>query len=142
MYIKIILMIFILSFSLFGANIDDFASKVNFSRNYKSAFAEAEQTNKPLMLVIVTDDCPWCKKLERSTLDTKDVKKELLDVVPVIVDSKYDRDNFPAKYVAKRTPTIFFIDPRQNKKFYENVGYLKKNDFLLLLDSMQKAFKK
>jgi|FLOH01.1.fsa_nt_gi thioredoxin-related protein len=139
---KIILIVLILSFSLFGAKIDDYALEMNFSRDYDSAFAKAKKENKPLMLILISDDCAWCTKLERSTLNTKEVKKRLLDTVPVIMNQNYDKGNFPEIYLTKTNPTIFFIDPKQNKKFYENVGYLKKNDFLLMLNDMQAAFKK
>lgn len=139
---KIILFVLLLSFSLFGSMIDDFASAMNFSRDYQDAFAKAKKENKVLMLVLVTDDCPWCKKLERSTLSAQDVKKQLLNVVPVIMNQKYDKDKFPQMYLTKQNPTIFFIDPKKNKKFHESVGYIKKNDFLQMLDDMQKEFKK
>lgn len=139
---KTLLLILLLSFSLFGAKIDEYAKDLNFSRDYSSALSEAKKLNKPLMLVIVADYCPWCRKLERSTLAKKEVREELSKVVTVMIDQKYDADKFPKKFITPRKPTIFFIDPKNGEKFYENIGYAKKRDFLIILEEMHKEFKR
>lgn len=139
---KIILTVLLVCFSIFGADIDDFASDVKYLRDYSNAFERAKKEDKILMMLLVADDCPWCKKLERATLSKSKVKEQVLNMVPLILDQKYDKDNFPAKYATKINPTIYFIDASNNKKIYEHFGYIKKKDFLILLNKIQKEFKK
>lgn len=57
-----------LSLALFGAHIDEFASNMGYHRDYKSALAQAKKENKVIMMVLVGDYCPWCRKFERKTL--------------------------------------------------------------------------
>ena len=137
---KIILITLLLSFSLFGAKIDDFASQVKYFRDYDTAFLKAKEENKPLMLVIVKDDCAWCKKFERSTLANEKVKQKVLDVVPVIIDQKHEKDKFPKKYSAMLFPTVYFIDTKKDKKIYKFIGYVRKNDFLNILKDIKSKF--
>ncbi|MBU1657641.1 thioredoxin family protein [bacterium] len=139
---KQILLLLLFTFSLFGAKIDEYAEQMHFSRDYNSSLEQAKKANKPLMLVLVADYCPWCRKLERNTLGASEVQQKLSEVVTVIMDQKYDTDKFPQKYLTPRNPTIFFINPNTDEKFYENIGYLKKKDFLEVLEMMQKEFKK
>ena len=137
---KIILITLLLSFSLFGARIDDFASQVKYFRDYDVAFLKAKQENKPLMLVIVKDDCAWCKKFERSTLANEKVKQKVLDFVPVIIDQKHEQDKFPKKYSAMLFPTVFFIDTKKDEQIFRFIGYVRKNDFLLILKDIKSKF--
>lgn len=137
---KIILITLLLSFSLFGAKIDDFASQVKYFRDYDSAFLKAKKENKLLMLVIVKDDCAWCKKFERRTLANKKVRQKVLGNVPVIIDQKYEKGKFPKKYLAELFPTVIFIDPKNDTQLYKFIGYVKKNDFLLILKDVKSKY--
>ena len=68
---KKLLTILLLTLTLFGANVDDFAKEMGFQRDYKTALAKAKELNKPLMMVLGADYCPWCRKFERKTLNSK-----------------------------------------------------------------------
>ena len=137
---KIILITLLFSLSLFGAKLDNFASGVKYFRDYDSAFLKAKKEKKLLMLVIVKDDCAWCKKLERSTLANEKVRQKVLDNVPVIIDQKHEKGKIPKKYLAELFPTVIFIDPKNNKEFYKFIGYVKKNDFLLILKDVKSKY--
>lgn len=127
---------------MWGAQIDTYASKMGFERDYKTALEKAKAANKPLMLVIVGDYCPWCHKFERSTLNTKSIKPRLdSDVVTVIVDKKYDKTTFPEKFQTPIIPVVFFINPNDGNKFDEKLGYVKKKEFALVLDKVNTHFK-
>lgn len=139
---KKILLILLLSCSIFAAEIDEYATEMNFFRNYDLALAEAKKADKPLMLIIVADYCPWCRKLERQTLASSKVKPRLAEVVPVIMDQKYDADKFPSMFLTPRKPTVFFINPKTGEHFYESIGFVKKGEFLDTLDEVKKEYKK
>ena len=88
---KQLLIIILLSFTLFGAHIDDFAKEMSFERDYKSALNKAKKENKVLMMVVSADYCPWCRKFEHKTLNSKLVKSKLdTEIVSLVVDKKFD----------------------------------------------------
>jgi thioredoxin-related protein len=137
-----ILLILLFTCSLFAAEIDEFAKEMNFYRDYNLALAEAKKADKPIMLVIVADYCPWCRKLERRTLESDKIKTRLNEVVSVIMDQKYDADRFPKMFLTPRKPTVFFINPNTGEHFYESIGYVKKDEFADTLDEVKKEFKR
>lgn len=137
-----ILLILLVTCSLFAAEIDEYAKEMNFFRDYDIALSEAKKTDRPLMLVIVADYCPWCRKLERRTLGSEPIKRRLNEVVSVIMDQKYDADRFPKMFLTPRKPTVFFINPHTGEHFYESIGYVKKDEFSKTLDEVKKEYKR
>ncbi len=138
---KLIILLF-LSLALFGANVDDFAKEMGFFRDYKSALAQAKKEDKPLMMVLGADYCPWCRKFERNTLSSKLIKPYLdKEVITLIVDKKYDIESFPPEYQTQITPRVFFIDPKKQKSFYQTAGYVKKKEYLQDLQKMNKLYR-
>nr|WP_321268382.1 thioredoxin family protein [uncultured Sulfurimonas sp.] len=139
-----ILLALLLMFSLaFSAQIDEFASEVNYSRDYNSALKVAKEQNKLLMLVIVGDYCPWCKKFERKTLTSKEIKSRVSkDIVPIIIDNTKDRGNYPEEFYTQRIPTVLFINPKTQKSLHQTLGYTKKKEFSQDIDSAVKKYKK
>jgi thioredoxin-related protein len=139
---KNILLILLFTCSIFAAEIDEYSKEMSFYRDYDLALIEAKKANKPIMLVIVADYCPWCRKLERRTLASDEIKARLNEVVSVIMDQKYDADRFPKMFLTPRKPTIFFINPKTGEHFYESIGYVKKDEFSDTLDEVKKEFKR
>ena len=139
---KNVLILVLLSLSLFGANIDEDAKSEGFERDYKTALKKAKNANKPLMMVLGADYCPWCRKFERKTLSSKDVKSFLnKELITLVVDKKFDIESFPAKFQTNVTPRVFFINPKTEEDFFQTAGYIKKKDYLKKLDEMKKLYK-
>lgn len=139
---KNVLILALLSLSLFGANIDEYAKSEGFERDYKTALKKAKNANKPLMMVLGADYCPWCRKFERKTLSSKDVKSFLnKKLITLVVDKKFDIESFPAKFQTNVTPRVFFINPNTEEDFFQTAGYIKKKDYLKKLDEMKKLYK-
>ena len=135
-------LLFTLTFA-FSTQIDEFATQVNYSRDYNSALQKAKEQNKPLMLVVVGDYCPWCKKFERKTLNSSLVQEQVKkDFIPVIIDKTKDKGKYPAEFYSKLIPTVFFIDPTTQKHVFESLGYSKKVVFAIDMDLALKAYKK
>ncbi|MEN8302515.1 MAG: thioredoxin family protein [Campylobacterota bacterium] len=125
----------------FSAQIDEFASEVNYSRDYNSALKLAKEQNRPLMLVIVGDYCPWCKKFERKTLNSSLIQGQVKkDFIPVIIDKRRDKGKYPPEFNSKLIPTVFFINPKTEKHVYESLGYSKKVVFAQDMDLALKAY--
>ncbi len=139
---KKLLMIIFLALSLFGANVDEYAKEMGFERDYKTALAKAEAQNKPLMMVLGADYCPWCRKFERKVLSSKLINPYInQEVVTLVVDKKYDIETFPKEFQTNLTPRVFFINPKDGKSFYQTAGYIKKKDYLKKLQEMKKLYK-
>lgn len=128
---RLFLMTTLLVASLFGANIDEFASQMAYYRDYDTALLEAQKKNKPIMLVVVGDYCPWCRKFERQTLEKNEVAIYVEDhFIPVIVDRNLDKEHYPPMYHSLRIPTVFFIEPKRQELLFESMGYVKQAEFL------------
>jgi len=136
--VKLLLTLLLLTFTLFGAHIDDYAKEMGFERDYKTALVKAAKENKPLMMVLGSAYCPWCRKFERETLSSKLVsvfiKKEM---ITLIVDKRYDVNSFPHEFRTNFTPKVFFINPLSQKSFYETTAFMKKRDFLEELETVK-----
>jgi thioredoxin-related protein len=127
----------------FSSHIDDFASEANYSRDYNSALKQAKEQNKLIMLVVVGDYCPWCKKFERKTLTSSEVKnKTSKEFIPVIIDRVNDEGTYPPEFHSKLIPTVYFINPATQKHVYESLGYMKKNEFSKEMDAALTSYAK
>ena len=140
---KVLLVMILLGFSLFGANVDEYAKERGFERDYKTALAKAKAQKKPLMMVLGADYCPWCRKFERKTLNSELVSSYISkEVITLVVDKKFDITTFPKEFQTNITPRVFFINPKSGKSFFQTAGYVKKKDYLKKLQEMQVLYKK
>lgn len=127
--------------SLCFGNEESFEKQFHYFTSYQDAHAKALQTHKPLMVLFVTTSCPWCKKLENQTL-----KKESVDTfiqthfIPVFINK--DTDTFPKFLSPIVSPTIFFVEPKEEKQFYDILGYKPAVEFLELLEEADATFRK
>jgi thioredoxin-related protein len=133
---KKIVLILALITSLFAEGYKDFAKEMGYETNYKAALERAKKENKKLMVLMVTNYCPWCTKFEKKTLSDK--------AVDIVVKSKYvpliinkEEKNFPKYLETPIVPALFFVKPTEEKAFYENVGFANKIDFLNLLEQLE-----
>jgi len=128
---KIFVLIFLFISSLWGAYIDEFAKEVNYLRDYNSALEIAKKENKLIMLVVVADYCPWCKKFERKVLQNVSVSAKIKkDFIPLIVDKYREKEHYPSIYSDSAIPTVIFIEPKNEKNLYKSTSYINKQDFL------------
>lgn len=126
--------------NLFGAS-TNFALKMGYETSYAQALKKAKEHNKPIMMVISSKTCPWCRKFERQTL-----KKKMIDN---IVSKNYiplaltrDVDKYPKQFNAKVVPTVFFIDPGNEKVFDRSLGYKNKKVYKKVLTKTLKKYKR
>ncbi|MEN4045726.1 MULTISPECIES: thioredoxin family protein [Sulfurimonas] len=142
---KIILSLLLVAFSLFArADLDEYAQKMGFQRDYYAALAKAKKEQRPLMLVVTKAECPWCDRLEDRTFTNPTVHKRLnKEVVVVLVYKNFDEGEYPAeKFPAPFSPRIFFVDPATQKTLLIVNGYVKADSFLQELDTLQMLWRK
>ncbi|WP_193150898.1 thioredoxin fold domain-containing protein [Sulfurimonas sediminis] len=136
---KLILSMLLLALSLFGrADLDEYAQKMGFERDYYTALAKAKKAHRPLMLVVTKAECPWCDRLEDRTFTEHTVHTRLKkEVIVVLVYKNFDEGEYPAeKFPAPFSPRTFFIDPDTQKNLLIINGYVKPDNFLENLDKL------
>ena len=139
---KNVLILLLFSLTLFGANVDEFAKEMGYERYYTTARLKAKKTHKPIVMILGSDYCPWCRKFENKTLQSALIKPILdKDFVVLIVDKKYDIKTFPSKYRTQFTPKVFFIDARNENILFETAGYVKRKEFAKSLDKAQNLYR-
>lgn len=118
-----------------AAQIDEFAAEVNYLRSYEMAIDTAKKQNKIVMLVVVGDYCPWCKKFERKTLtDSAIMAKTNESFVGIIIDKYKDKGKYPQEFSAPLIPAVFFINPKDGQSVQETVAYMKPDEFMENMD--------
>ena len=140
---KIIFTLLFVISTLFSAHIDEFASNMGYYRDYDKALEKAKIENKPVMLVVVGDYCPWCRKFERKTLQKQKIAfKVQKDFIPVIVDKNLDKEKYPKKYFPAVVPNVYFINPHKNESMFESLGYVKKKPYAKNLNRALSLYEK
>lgn len=138
---RVLSLLFVFMLTLYAS--PEAAKELGYHSDYNKALSIAKKENKPLMLVVVTTYCPWCRKFERKTLASKSIAPMVKSVyVPVIVDRNKDAEKFPKKFQTPRIPTVFFVDPKNEKEYWESIGYLNKKEFSEALNDAEALLKK
>jgi len=140
--LKAFLVFFIIAQSIMLGSTDSFAQKMNYFTNYEEALQEGVKKYKPLMFIVETTTCPWCKKLENQVLSKENINAIIqTNFVPLILNR--DKDNYPKKlFEAKGVPTTFFIDPLTQKILHKVRGYKSKKAFTKELNTAKNIYYK
>lgn len=127
---KTLLLILSLGFSLLAAE-----ELGGYYTEYDKALQAALKADKPIMLVQVTDSCPWCKRLESRTLSHPEVKAAVSKgAIPLLLNR--DRSIYPEKFYTTRVPTIFFVRPKSEEGYWEIIGFVDREE---MLDNLETA---
>ena len=111
------------------------AVELKWEKDLQSAFDRAVASQKPLMVMVESRSCRWCKKMKHRTLEEKKISVRLQNFVLVEVDR--DTVSSPSVPYAKYVPTIYFMTPE--KKILETVtGYFDVSDFSSWIDDAEK----
>jgi len=103
--IKKIFLLLMLSTSILFAS--SFAKKYGYYEDFNRAYTLAKESKKDIVMLIVSDHCPWCEKLKEEVLSLE-YTNEILHkkYIPLMVSSRGD---YPSKYNSYVEPTIHFI---------------------------------
>jgi thiol:disulfide interchange protein len=125
---KILITLLTLFSFIYAAQIDEFATEVHYLRSYDMAVKAAKEQNKIIMLVVVADYCPWCKKFERKTLKDSDVMAKVNE--NFVIDKYKDKGKYPEELLTPVIPAVFFIEPKEQKVLTKTVAYMKPDEFI------------
>lgn len=123
---------------LFAAS-TQFAKEYKYFTNYAQALQKSKQTNKPIMLLITTHTCPWCRKLEAQTL-RKPIVDNYIQNNYIPLSLIKDKDSYPQKFEAIVTPTIYLINSKE-KNIGQIIGYKPVDKFIKKLKNTQYIIK-
>lgn len=129
---KIVLLAFLLA-NLFG-------SEIAWNDTYEQAQAKAKKESKPLMVLITSEQCRWCRKFEATTLQDEDVISKLNSKF-VTVHVTRDKSIYPKSLSAKMVPMNYFLDAN-GKVIYSMPGYWPSEDYQSILDDALLKYKK
>ncbi len=116
-----------------------FAGDINWEADLESAFAKAAKENRPIVVVVESLHCRWCKKMIHKTLENRSISKRLENYIVVRAekDEEETRSELPE---VRFVPTIFFMTPK--REILERVtGYFNVEDFNSWIDDAEKKMK-
>lgn len=115
-------------------------SDIAWTDTYEQAQAKAKKESKPLLVLITTEQCRWCRKLEATTLQDDDVISKL-NTKFVTVHVTRDKSSYPKNLTAKMVPMSYFLDGN-GKVIYAMPGYWPVDDYQSILDDAIVKYKK
>lgn len=114
----------------------DFAKEMGYETNYETALQRALKEEKDLMVVMVTNYCPWCGKFEKKTLSDKEVHTIITSkFIPLIINKQ--EGGFPSYLNTQIVPTTYFVEPKKEWAYYERIGFANKAEFLEALKEVE-----
>jgi len=117
-----------------------FANDIAWSDTYEQAQAKAKKESKPLLVLITSEQCRWCRKFEATTLQDEDIISKLNSKF-VTVHVTRDKSVYPKSLSAKMVPMNYFLDSN-GKVIYSMPGYWPVDDYQSILDDALRKAKK
>ena len=113
-------------------NEENFASEMKYETNFDEAMKRAKKEQKNVMLVLVSNYCPWCRKFEQRVLLKEEVNAIIQkNYIPLIINR--EKDPFPKEFDTGFTPIVHFIDHKTQKSYKNVIGYNNKDEFTYIL---------
>jgi hypothetical protein len=108
---------------------NNFAKALGYETSYEKAVQKAHHLQKDIMLVLVANYCPWCRKFEQRVLLKKEVNEQVQkNYIPLILNK--EKDSFPQEYNQAFSPIVYFLDHKSLKSYKTIAGYNNREDFL------------
>ena len=135
---KIVVMIFFSMMFLSCESNVTLDEKPHLSK-YQKALSLAQERSKIMMLKLTSENCHFCKKMDREVLEDKEVDS-FFNKNFVLLDIDVKKEKLPLGLEYKVTPTFFFIGSDE-KVIYKIQGSWNKKDFIELLEMVLKKAK-
>ena len=115
-------------------------SSTNWQTNYHTALQMAQEENKRVYMLIVSDDCRWCNKFERTTLKDKKILQRLNEKY-VLLHLIREWDNIPKKFKTTPIPRHYFLTS-QGEIVFPVVGYRDIDTFKEFLNNADERYER
>lgn len=113
---------------------------VHWSANFADAQAQAKKEHKPLLVLITSEQCRWCRKMEATTLQDDGIVGRINSDFKSVHVTR-DKSIYPEKLTAKMVPMSYFLDG-EGKVIYSIPGYWGSEDYNSVLDDAIRVYKK
>lgn len=91
------------------------AGNIQHDDAYKNALSSMGKTDKLVLMIYTTDDCPECAYMKKKVFHDPAVEG-YLNANFVVIEKNVHRDKLPEGYDYFGIPTMFFIDKNGVKK--------------------------
>jgi len=112
-----------------------YADGLNWAESFDEAMAKAKAQNKDIMVLITTNTCRWCRKLESQTLSDAEVYTRL-NKNYISVHLTRGEDEYPRFLEAPGVPTTYFLNHNARPLIKRVMGYWNVEDYLSFLDDV------
>jgi len=135
---RLITFLLLLTF-LSADHISDIALSLGYQTKFTTALQKAKNENKLLMMVVVSNYCPWCRKFESTTLQNSNISKAIKkDFIPLLINK--DSAVYPQGYKVPGVPSVFFINPTNETTLWRSFGYKTSSEFTKTLSTAKQRF--
>jgi len=135
---KFLFLLPIIVFLSYGGEYDDVDLKIDFEEAVEMGKIE----NKPVMVLITSTRCKWCKKFKKKTLSNDKIINRLNDKFSVVEVTR-KKDDYPYKKLrARAVPTIYFVGADGKPFMRPVIGYWNIENFDSYLDDAERRFKR
>ncbi len=116
-------------------------AEIEWHGSYEEALKKAKELNRPLLVLVVSEHCRWCHKLQDETLADPAVENYInRRFVAFLVDR--EKGKYPSYIKAKYVPTTFYITPDEKMIIKPVEGYWDAADYMSDLRLVVRLFKK
>ncbi|MFY9143200.1 thioredoxin family protein [Sulfuricurvum sp.] len=130
---KKLIVLILLSIGVFGA-------EIAWNDTFAEAQAKAKKESKPMLVLITSEQCRWCRKLEATTLQDEAVIARINSQFKAVHVTR-DKSVYPKNLSAKMVPMSYFLDG-DGKVIYSIPGYWPSEDYQSILDDALRKAKK
>jgi uncharacterized protein YyaL (SSP411 family) len=116
-------------------------AEIEWAHSYKEAKERALKEKKNILLLITTERCRWCRKLEATTLHDAEVVGRI-NAGFVAVHLTRGEDDYPANLKAPMVPMSYFLYPDDRPIMRGIMGYWCAEDYLSIMDDVDRKLKK
>jgi len=131
---KKLLLIVLLVAELFGQTYREFAAEYKYETSYEKALKRSEVEQKDILVVVISNYCPWCRKLEKRVLAHKVVNSEIQNhYIPLIVNR--EEGKLEKKFETPIVPVTYIVNYKNTKDIKAIHGYKNREDYLHQLET-------
>ena len=117
-----------------------FAAEINWKRDYAQSVEMAEKAHKPIVMLLTSPYCKWCRYLDNTTFKDANVINGLnKDFISLYIDVNVN-NNYPREFYTPTTPTIWFLDSHGMPMFQAVRGAIDAESFLEAMAIVKKEF--
>ncbi len=116
------------------------ANEIKWLHNYDKAVVKAISQNKKIFLLLTSETCRWCRKLEATTLEDPTIV-ERINQKYIAVALTRNKDSYPAYLEAKMVPMSFFLT-QKGRVINSMPGFWNVEDYHSILDDVNYHLKK